>query len=290
MNETIRLRIRVPTFLLGFTLLLLAGCKQQTMYVYLPEAGGLSIDSPVQHRWNDVGTIRALHGTRGGVRLEFRLEPEKESVVEPGMRARIARTKLGLGEPVLKLYGRPQGDMPVFSTVYTVPDGIVFANPLLNTYSISAVLFGAGCMLVLLLLKGTRKVLLCLIIVIAVAGGAFWFFTSGGKGHGDRVLPPDVQKRWDESAEKTIQSPEAQDAWEKALEGLADAFSEAKEKGAEAVVATRETLCTRLERKAAELNEQGKHSAAAELTRLKDRLANTSDATDDTSAHDDMAE
>ena len=121
-------------------------------------------------------------------------------------------------------------------------------------------------LLLSLLLRGILK-LISIALVLVLAAGMFWFVRDAWS-HRSELLP----REWLETADKTLQSPKAKEAWRSVQSELSHLSSDARKRLAIGTDDARRSLLGRLESKSRELRKAGNTTEAEELLRLRELL------------------
>ena len=124
-----------------------------------------------------------------------------------------------------------------------------------------------GLFLVSLVLKGIVK-LISLVVVVVLALGAFWFVRDAWS-HRAELLP----REWNALADKSLQSPKAQAAWQSVQSELSHLSAEARARLSAGTDDARKSLSAMLESKATEMRKAGSKAEAEELLRLRELFA-----------------
>ncbi|MBN1670711.1 MAG: MCE family protein [Kiritimatiellae bacterium] len=265
---------RLAAALGGCAVVLVCGCERRAFRAYFEDARDLSVPANVERAGVVIGRVDAIHCRPKRVRVDFSVAPEHAGRVGHGMKARIARKVFGLGGSVLKVYGEPDPAVPATLREGRAPNRVVVALPFWACLPPVAWAVPALACVGLLMARRTRKVAGCLLAAALLGAGA-WFLAPRWKDYRDRIVAPSMEKRLDQLAEKTVQSPEAADAWEDILDGMDDVLAGAQTQGKAAARAAAERLCEALEERAAALKQRGKNEAAADLLKLRDRIRET---------------
>ena len=132
---------------------------------------------------------------------------------------------------------------------------------------LACIVAAVALLIISLVLRGLLKVISLAIVALLLAGG-FWFFHDAGNRRAE-LLPP----KWAALAEKSLQSPKAQAAWRSLQSDLSRLPKDARARLAAGTDDAKRSLLSRLEAKAAELRKAGSKPEAAELSRLRESLA-----------------
>jgi hypothetical protein len=132
-----------------------------------------------------------------------------------------------------------------------------------------AILCGTAAVVLFVISLSLRGVLriLSLAMFLALAAGAFWLLREGWELR-KSILPPE----WMAAAERELQSPRSQAAWEAIQTEFSTLSAAARKRVAKTGEEARRALIARLEAKAADLRKSGNATEADELLRLRDTL------------------
>ncbi len=117
-----------------------------------------------------------------------------------------------------------------------------------------------------LLLRGLLKVL-SLVLVIVLLAGAFWFLRDTWE-HRAELLP----REWTALAERTLDSPKAQAAWQSVQAELGHLSASARERLAAGTDTARRSVQAKLEAKARELRKDGSSAEADQIAHLAELM------------------
>ncbi|MEO6741718.1 MAG: hypothetical protein ABIP20_15855, partial [Chthoniobacteraceae bacterium] len=117
-----------------------------------------------------------------------------------------------------------------------------------------------------LLLRGLLKVL-SLVLVIVLIAGAFWFLRDTWR-HRAELLPHE----WTALADRTLESPKAQIAWQSVQAELGHLSASARERLAAGTDSARRNVQAKLEAKARELRKEGSSAEADQIAHLAELM------------------
>lgn len=117
-----------------------------------------------------------------------------------------------------------------------------------------------------LLLRGLLKVI-SLVLVLVLIAGAFWFLRDTWE-HRAELLP----REWTSLAERTLDSPKAQAAWQSLQSELGHLSASARERLAAGTDSARRSVQAKLEAKARELRKEGSGIEADQITHLAELM------------------
>lgn len=123
-----------------------------------------------------------------------------------------------------------------------------------------------GLFILSLLLRGLLK-MISLVLVIVLIAGAFWFLRDTWE-HRAELLP----REWTSLAERTLDSPKAQAAWQSLQAELGHLSASAREKLAAGTDSARRTVQAKIEAKARELRKEGSGIEAEQLAHLAELM------------------
>jgi len=263
--------LAIVALLISISFLCGCGRKQpDDFHVYLKDAKGLTVQSPVQWRGVQVGYVSSISVEDGRVRVNVALNPDCRGQLRTGAKAKASRGFLGRGVPVLELFGGRDSAMPALPAGSEVPEA-----GLVETFSHKQIAVAAVVLVILailfLLLKGIKKVIVFL-VALAFLVFSIWFFRLKWQKYDTEILGPEIEAKLTEQANKILGSPEAQAVWESMRDDLTSVLEQAKKRGGTATDAAREKLGELLREKAAELKDQGKDAASDEVMRLKEQI------------------
>lgn len=258
---------------LAIAVVLVFGCSRQPehdIHVYLEDAKGLNVSSPVRWRGVQVGQVSAISIEQGQARLDVNLDDHYDDTLRTGLKARASRGFLGRGAPVLELYGGSDSNMPI------LPRGAaVLEAGVIETFSyrdvMVAIIILVVILLVCVLLKGVKKLIGLVLAVIFLAASGWFFKQQWDKYHQD-FLSPELEARITEKAQEILSTPEAQAVWESVRADVADALAKAQEHGSAAADEAKASLRKALDEKVQELKDRGQNAAAADLLKLKEQV------------------
>ena len=162
------------------------------------------------------------------------------------------------------------GFLAANATVLAAPAGASHFHgwqDLLTNKVIACGIAAIALFVISLLLRGIVK-LISLAMVVVLALGAFWFLRDAWS-HRAELLP----REWNALADKTLQSPKAQAAWQSVQKELSHVSAETRARLSAGTDDARKSLSAMLEAKAAEMRKTGGKSEAEELLRLRELFA-----------------
>jgi len=256
----------------------LCGCDKRQgsnlpdLVVEVADTRGVQPGSPVMWKGLAIGQVESAEMAPEGVILSVRLKPEFEGKLHSDARARPSAGFSSRGEPVLEIYGGADPNMPLVPVGGEVPEAdiesVVAAIPSSTWITLGAVL--VVLLLILVIARGLAKFLVFVAALLFLLC-SLWFLKSRVQEYEVRLLSPEWEVRFQELAERTIQSPEAVAAWQ-AIRAEMDVLSDqAKAKGGDAADKLQQQIEELIAREANTLRDAGKEAAAQQIEELRSK-------------------
>jgi hypothetical protein len=241
-------------------------------HTYLEDARGLQPGAAIEWRGLAVGSVTTVRPVEGRIRVDGDLAREYRKGI-PGAVKAWARVDLLTRKTALRLIDVRAKDESVLGRGAEVPAAAWHEAVTKRDLSIAGGIL-VGLALVLLILKGLKKLIFILVVGGVIVGGSIWVRNQWGAAHAREESRNDYFAEADRLIEQLRQSPGGAAVAEKIQGALKHAAERVREEGPSAWQHARAEIDRLLQTESATLREDGQGATADVLGRLKALVGN----------------